>query len=470
MSGLQFSVSALKIANSHQQNHIALLQDITQRKEMEQALRYNNDHDRWTGLYNRSFLERLLAEDADRTLHEKRAVVGINLVEIQSLTSRYGFQYTQKLIKKIVAALLDHCSGTRSLFCTYENRFVFYIKNYTDKQDLIRFSQEIAATLKEHLAPERIGGGISIVEINQDNAYAVEQLLKDLLIASEYAMRDAEHELGVCYYDDQLAANFARRQDIEDELIRVAASKADDGLYLHYQPVLDLKTGRICAFEALTRLHSDMLGNLSPAEFIPIAEEAKLILPIGRKIVSQALCFLKRLHESGFESVSVLINISIIQLIDHEFSRNLFQVIRDVRVNLESIGLEITESVFAADFDRINRILGVLDRAGLHVSIDDFGTGYSSFSREQDLNIKSLKIDKSFVDGIMQTDPDKTVIADIIAMAHKFDHITIAEGVEHEKQLRYLKACGCDWIQGYLVSRPLDENAALDFLARFETR
>lgn len=163
---MQLSVSALKIANSHQHNHIALLQDITQRKEMEQALRYNNDHDRWTGLYNRSFLERLLAEDADRTLHEKRAVVGINLVEIQSLTSRYGFQYTQKLIKKIVAALLDHCSGTRSLFCTYENRFVFYIKNYTDKQDLIRFSQEIAATLKEHLAPERIGGGISIVEIN----------------------------------------------------------------------------------------------------------------------------------------------------------------------------------------------------------------------------------------------------------------------------------------------------------------
>ncbi|NLO37004.1 MAG: EAL domain-containing protein, partial [Clostridiaceae bacterium] len=413
---------------------------------------------------------RLLAEDADRYSSGKRAVVGINLVEIQSLASRYGFQYTQKLIKKIVAALLAHSTDTRSLFCTYENRFVFYLKNHTGQDELLRFSQEIAATLRTLLIPERIGGGISIVEINQDNAHAVEQLLKDLLIASEYAIRDTEHDLGVCYYDDQLAANFARRQDIEDELIRVAASKADDGLYLHYQPVLDLKTGRICAFEALTRLHSDVLGNLSPAEFIPIAEEAKLILPIGRKIVSQALRFLKRLHESGFESVSVLINISIIQLIDHEFSCNLFQAIRDVHVNPESIGLEITESVFAADFDRINRILGVLNHAGLHVSIDDFGTGYSSFSREQDLNVKSLKIDKSFIDGIMQTDPDKTVIADIIAMAHKFNHLTIAEGVEHEKQLQYLQSCGCDWIQGYLVSKPLDENAALEFLAQYKGR
>ena len=344
---------------------------------------------------------------------------------------------------------------------------MFYIKGYTDKQELLRFSQDIAASLKTHLAPERIGGGISIVEIDQDNAHAVEQLLKELLIASEYAMRAAEQDLGVCYYDDKLAAEFARRQDIENALAMIAASQSDDGLYLHYQPVLDLKTGRICAFEALTRLHSDLLGHISPAEFIPIAEEAKLILPIGRKIVSQALRFLKRLHESGFESVSVLINISIIQLIDHEFSRNLFQVIRDVRVNPESIGLEITESVFAADFDRINRILGVLDRAGLHVSIDDFGTGYSSLSREQELNVKSLKIDKSFIDGIMQTDPDMTVIADIIAMAHKFNHIIIAEGVEHEKQLRYLRDCGCDWIQGYLVSKPLDENAALEFLARY---
>lgn len=467
---VQLSLSALAYFDKRKDNHIALLQDITKRKEMEQALRYNNEHDRWTGLYNRTYLENLLEEDAKadtaRRTAGKRALIGINLGAIQSLAVHYGFNYTQRLLKILVNILSAYANNQRQLFCTYENRFVFYQKQYKDKDELIRFSAEIADTLKKVLVPERINGGISLVEITQENAMQTDLLLKNLLIASEYALKNDPHTMSVCYFDAEIESKILREQGIEQELARIAAREEDQALTLQYQPILDLKANQICAFEALARLDSETLGRVPSLEFMPIAEETKLILPIGRNILQQALSFSKKLQKNGFPEIRVSVNISVIQLLDSNFIKQLFELIKAMQVDPRFIGLEITESVFSADFDAINRSLGTLKDAGLHISIDDFGTGYSSFSREQDLKVNTLKIDKTFVDSLLSTAPEKTVVADIIAMAHKFNHITIAEGVEHDRQRQYLLQCGCDQIQGYLVSRPLDEKAALVFLTR----
>ena len=215
----------------------------------------------------------------------------------------------------------------------------------------------------------------------------------------------------------------------------------------------------------MARLASPSLGEVSPVEFIPIAEKTKLIIPIGDKILRTALQFLNRLRGNGYRDTSVSINISVIQLLGQGFCDNLLRMIQELRVSTEHVGLEITESVFSSNYSEINDILFTLKEAGLHISIDDFGTGYSSLARESELNVNCLKIDKHFIDS-MAENPEKSIVADIISMAHKFGHCTVAEGVERQEQMDYLKAYGCDRIQGYLISKPLDEQAALEFLKK----
>ncbi len=137
-----------------------------------------------------------------------------------------------------------------------------------------------------------------------------------------------------------------------------------------------------------------------------------------------------------------------------------------MQVNPKNIGIEITESVFSSDYERMNHIMEKLRASGLHIAIDDFGTGYSSLARERELKVDCLKIDKYFVDKLLDIDLSKAITSDVISMAHKLGHCTIAEGVEDERQLLYLKKHGCDKIQGYLISKPLDEQAAIDFLKK----
>lgn len=438
--------------------------DITDRKAIENTLKYNNEHDRWTGLYNRSYLENLLNRDTEKQTCNKRAVVSINLSNVQSLTKAFGFHYTQDLIKNIVDALVIYCTYKRQLFNTYENRFVFYLKDYKDKNELFEFCESVANTLESLLVIERIGGGIGIVEIEQDNECDADQLLKKLLIASERAIDINDRDFGICFYDTKIEMQIIREQGIKHKLTTIASSENNGGLFLQYQPILDLKSNKICGFEALARLKSDSLGLIPPLEFIPIAEETKLIIPIGKKIILQAFRFLNKLKESGYGTVNVSINVSVIQLLKNDFCKNLFEMINDMQVHPENIGLEITESVFSSNYLEINRILGELRDAGLHISIDDFGTGYSSLARERELNINCLKIDKYFIDNLLLINQEKAITGDIVSMAHKFDHCVIAEGVEYEEQRQYLLNCGCDKIQGYLIGKPLDDDEAIELL------
>lgn len=157
----------------------------------------------------------------------------------------------------------------------------------------------------------------------------------------------------------------------------------------------------------------------------------------------------------GYDQIRVTVNLSVIQLLKDEFCEDSFEMIEDIGVNPANIGLEITESIYLSDHEKVNTTLGKLKEAGLRILIDDFGTGYSSLSRERDLNIDFVKIDKSFIDKLMHVEPEKALTSDIISMAHKLGHYVIAGGVEYEEQRKYLHSWGCDRIQGYLISKPL---------------
>lgn len=189
-----------------------------------------------------------------------------------------------------------------------------------------------------------------------------------------------------------------------------------------------------------------------------------MIAPFGERIILQAFSFLNKLKENGHDTIAVSINISTIQILEDGFANRLLGMITDMHLNPENIGIELTESVFATERAEINTVIDTLKAAEIKVLIDDFGTGYSSFARVSELNIDFLKIDKSFIDKLLVMNPEETIAGDIISMAHKLGHYVVAEGVEYEKQLSYLRDHGCDRIQGYLISKPLDEDSALNSL------
>lgn len=441
-----------------------IILDISERKAIEEDLTYFNEHDLLTGLFNRRYLESMLHHDAVVAGCQKRALLSVNLSSIHMLSIRYGFQYSQDLIHRLAKALEVHCSEQIKLFNSYEYRFVFYVKGYAGRQSLHDLCKSVSATLGSLLSIERIGWGIGVLEIDGKCASDVDLLLRNLLVSSEKALAQFEHEGGCCFFDKAMEEALEREEEITRELTEIAGGEFPDRLFLHFQPIVDLETDRISGFEALARLRCERLGSVSPLEFIPIAEKTKLIIPLGEQIIMQSLRFLRRLHVLGHTAVQVSINISAIQLLRNDFISNLFRKIRELSVDPQNITLEITESILAVNHQETNTILGELQALGIKIALDDFGTGYSSLSRERELHIDSIKIDKSFIDGLLKVKREEAITGDIISMAHKMGHHVIAEGIEHETQLQYLRLFGCDRIQGYLIGKPVDEDGAIALL------
>lgn len=438
--------------------------DISDRKAMENTLKYNSEHDSRTGLYNRSYLEKILNNDKLKENQGKRALIGINLSSIHSLTSLYGFNYTLDIICNIAESLKKISTPNSTLYMTYENRFVFYLKDYEDKKNLVEFTGNIKKALESVLAVERIGGSIGIIEIEDYQQLEANILFKNLMIASENAVINDDSEYGVCFYDKALEEKVEKEKYIKQELSEIAAGSDDGGLFLQYQPIFNLSNKKIYGFEALARLNSKKYGLVPPLEFIPLAEKNKLIVAIGNKVIRQALGFLKRLNNKGYDDLCVSINVSVIQFMKNDFISNLFDTIKEMEVNSRNIGIEITESLVAINFNSINNVLGQLRDAGISVYIDDFGTGYSSLARENELNVNFLKIDKSFIDSLLIIKLDESITGDIVSLAHRLGHRVVAEGVEDIRQMDYLEECGCDMVQGYYIARPLDEDKAISFL------
>lgn len=445
-----------------------IILDISDRKKFEDNLKYLNEHDMLTGSFNRKYLEQLIEKDYKKPDDTKRALIGINLSTVQLLTANYGFQYTQNLIKKAAELLESHCRDNAMLFKTYENRFVYYIRGYKNSEELSDFAEEIAASLENEFSSERVGGAIGILEIDPKGEHDIDILLKRLLIASEKSMNAFERDFKICVYDDKLESMVERENEIIHILSGVASGESEDEFYLQYQPIIDVNELSIYGFEALARLNSKKLGRISPLEFIPIAERTKLIVPVGKRIIRSALGFLKKLNEKGHKNIIMSINISAIELLRPDFCDTVLGIVEETGVNPSDICIEITESIFSSDYTGINNVIGKLRSHGIQLAIDDFGTGYSSLAREKELKVNCLKVDKYFIDKLLEINADKAITADIISMAHKLGHCTVAEGVEHIKQLQYLKRCNCDKAQGYLISKPLDEDKAIDFIGNYK--
>ena len=249
-----------------------LILDISERKAVENTLKYNNEHDRWTGLYNRDYLVSLLEKDIKLNKYAKKALIGINLSMVHMIAVDYGYQYAQNIINRAADVLSQHCTERCLLFYPRENRFIFYLFDYEDREELVAFSNLIIAALNTVFVTDRIGGGIGILEIEQEQD--VEMLLRRLLIASERCLSFSGKGFDICFYDEELEALVNRERDIVEALSAIAADeKTSDELFLQYQPILSLKTGSIFGLEALARLRTEKLGLVSPNLFCPLAKK-----------------------------------------------------------------------------------------------------------------------------------------------------------------------------------------------------
>jgi len=437
--------------------------DIDSQKKFELELKHKSEYDSWTNLHNRSYLEQEIIKDLDTKNYKNRALIGINLTSLQSLTPIYGYYYTQEIMKTISQALKELTKSNHPLFIAYENFLMFYIKKFSIKKDILNLIEKIKTKLGYILNKERVGCGIGVYIFEKD-IQDIEQIFKNVIIATEKAISFDSLSISNVFYDVSMKNQILRENLIKKGFNTVIENNNHNKrLYLVYQPILDLKTNKISSFEALSRFNSLKLGELSPLEFIPILEVSKLIIPIGDMIINESLDFIHEINERFDTSTSISINISVIQLISDGFISNLITIINNKKINPSNIILELTETIFSKDFFEINNILNELRSYGIKIVIDDFGTGFSSLSRESELSIDGLKIDKLFIDKINEHNNEQVLTSDIISMSHKLNHIVVAEGVEHEYQKKYLIDNNCDKLQGFLFSKPLKKENAITF-------
>jgi PAS domain S-box-containing protein len=435
-----------------------MLFDISKRKQQELVLNYYHNHDEWTDLPNRRYLVSFLEKEPDK---RGNALLAVNLTAVHALSVVHGFLYSRNLVKRVASVLRSLSDSGHMLFSSYEYQLIFFIKEPADSATLLSFGRRVSQKVASLLREERVGWGIGLIELSEA---PVEEILTNLLVASEQGLSDFDAGHEVCVFDEAMQQAMRRRTTIERELAELIKNPSSSSFYLQFQPIWDVKTQTISGFEALSRMKSPLLGSVSPSEFIEIAEKSKLIVPLGKIITDKALEFLSLIEKESFSNVGVSINISAIQLMNKNFLPSLIKAVEHTGVGTENITLEVTESVFISKFQEVNDLFLRLQQLGMSIAIDDFGTGYSTLSRERELNVNCLKIDKAFIDKLEVLQEKEAITAEIISLAHKLGHTVIAEGVEHENQHKYLQKYRCDKIQGFLFSKPLDIPDALALL------
>jgi EAL domain-containing protein (putative c-di-GMP-specific phosphodiesterase class I) len=264
-------------------------------------------------------------------------------------------------------------------------------------------------------------------------------------------------------FSEELRQALNRKLVLESQLRRALEHNE---LFLVYQPKIDLKHEAVAGLEVLLRWRHPEHGLVSPEEFIPVAEESGQIVEIGEWVLRSAVAQARRWAEAGLPRVPVAVNLSARQFLHSDIVATVEQVVREARLDPALLELELTESMSIDDPARSAELLGRLRALGVSLSIDDFGTGYSSLSYLKRLPVHKLKIDISFVQDMCQSSESLAMVKAIIAMAHSLHLGVIAEGVEHRDQLESLRAAGCDQIQGFYFSRPLEAAACADYLRR----
>ncbi|MDP4091221.1 MAG: EAL domain-containing protein, partial [Bacillota bacterium] len=428
--------------------------DISLRKESEEKMRHMAFYDSLTDFPNRTLFMKILTEELVRSNSggEKGAVLFIDLDNFKYINDTLGHDYGDRLLQ-VFAEKLKTIKKSYDTLCRLGGDEFIILHPFKEDDDIEAYAEELLDifnnTFEVQGKQTYVTASIGIALYPRDSIEA-NTLLKD----ADTAMYKAK-ELGKSTYsifDNEMYLHLERKTHVEAAL-RTALVRKE--FFLHYQPQYNIESMEISGFEALLRLNSSELGFISPAEFIPTAEDTGHIVDIGEWVLREACTRAMEWQRRGFKFGYVGINLSPVQIQQPDFLDKVRKLIEDTGINPESIELEITETFLMKSLDENMNTLHQLRDMGFKIALDDFGTGYSSLNYLRTIPIDTLKIDKSFIDDIRAGNKEEAIIESIIHMAHSMNLTVVAEGIETELQVSLLREKQCDRLQGYLFSRPL---------------
>jgi diguanylate cyclase (GGDEF)-like protein/PAS domain S-box-containing protein len=442
---------------------VIVFRDTSAARAMTQLMVHAAEHDFLTGLPNRMLLKDRIAQAivlAQR--HAKQvAVLFLDLDGFKHINDSLGHLIGDRLLQSVGKRLVDRGRASDTVSRQGGDEFIVLLSEVHHPEDAAIAAQRVlqavaeSHSIEEHELHVTTSIGVSIYP---DDGLDAETLIKNADTAMYQAKENGRHSYQ--YFKPAMNARAVERQSIEASLRR-ALERGE--FALHYQPKVNFKTGAITGAEALLRWTHPTRGAVSPAQFIPVAEDCGLILPIGNWVLRRACEQARSWLDQGLPLATMAVNVSAMEFRDGKFLNGLFTVLSETGLESKSLELEITESVLMKHAESAASILHTLRESGVQVAVDDFGTGYSSLSYLRKFPVDALKIDQSFVGHITTIEEDASIVTAVISMAQSLKLRVVAEGVETLEQLAFLYARACDEAQGYYFSRPVpaDEFAAL---------
>lgn len=437
--------------------------DVSDRIKMEQQLKYDALHDSLTGLKNRTFLMNRLDEvlkENQFTTEPSLAILFLDLDHFKLINDTLGHLIGDQLLKLIANKLLE-CVRQNDLVARLGgDEFVILLEKINRADEVIYIASRILNTLATSFMLNQreifVTTSIGIV-IENKTYYKAEDLIRD----ADLALYQAKSKGRGCYaiFESEMYQSVLQRVNLENDLRKAIFNQE---LMLYYQPIITLETLKLVGFEALIRWNHPTQGLISPAQFIPLAEESGLIIFLGQWVLEEACQQLQKWQGkySLAQTLKISINLSVQQLQDSQLLEKLQQVIQKTKIDGSSLILEITESMLVKNIQKTDELLSRIQSQGILISIDDFGTGYSSLSYLHRLPVNAFKIDRSFINQIQKEDETYTIVETIITLSKLLGLKVVAEGVETLQQLNWLRYHQCDFGQGFLFSKPVPSEQA----------
>jgi len=438
-----------------------LLYSVRVSYEKNRKLRRIAFYDRLTDLPNKEYLLEWSAKHAGPSF--RGTLLLVNIVNFKHFNAAYGYDFGDVILQEAAKRLATLEKKGLLLFRFSVDRFILLDEMSHQKESYVRLAHKVADLFKEPIKIETLQLPLQVTlggALSTEEGEGVTDLLKYATVALEEGRKKDQPEM---LYEKEMMS-LLKREDLLLSEIREAMEKRDQKvLYLAYQPILSGESEEVLSFEALARMHSKSFGQVSPVEFIDIAEKNQIIHELSDCILDCALEFMKELRDRGKGHLQVAVNVSGYQLLQEDFGDRLLSRLKTEGIRPQMLEVEITESVLLDNFQHVNEKLKRLRTSGIRVALDDFGTGYSSFMRLQELNIDTIKIDQAFIRRIRK-EKEESLVSDMIKMAHRLKLLVVAEGVEEDHQRKNLIHFGCDALQGYYFAKPLSPEDALLFL------
>lgn len=430
--------------------------DITQKKKSQQKIEFQAHNDFLTGLYNRMKCESDLKKIIKQSIKDgvKGALMFIDLDDFKHINDGLGHQYGDVLLQQIAAGLQSIVGLRGKCYRMGGDEFVAIVM-----PDMFSELERIANKVKDmfnkpwYLMETEYFCTMSMgIAVFPDDSKDVHEIIRLADIAMYESKKNGKN--GYTFYDSCSKLNTVRRLDIENSM-RQAVTSGIEEFVVFYQPVVDVRTGECSSCEALVRWDSKALGFMGPGDFIPLAEYLGLITSIGDYVLEEACRQCRYWNEHGIPDFHINVNLSVVQLLQKDVAETVARILKKTGVNPKNIVLEITESFAINDMDRVLDIIKGIKKLGPRIALDDFGTGYSSLNYIKQLPLDIIKVDKTFIDDIVEDEYAQAFIKLIVELSDTIDTDIIVEGVENEAQLNILKELGVDYIQGFYYGKPV---------------